>query len=108
VTLPFAWAAYPFTQYTSNSNSNDAIGPALLVFGFWLAASPVGRGVFAALSSWVKFASLVVVPLWASFPDGFRRPRATVMFACAFTLVSLLSFWVLLLEPRIRSHDCPI
>jgi hypothetical protein len=99
VMLPFAWAAYPFTQYTSNSNSNDAIGPALLVFGFWLAASPVGRGVFAALSGWVKFASLVVVPLWASYPEALRRLRPKVVFACAFGVVSLLSFWVLLLEP---------
>jgi hypothetical protein len=99
VMLPFAWAAYPFTQYTSNSNSNDAIAPALLVFGFWLAASPAGRGVFAALSSWVKFASLVVVPLWASYPDALRLPRAKAVFACSFGLVSLLVFWVLLLEP---------
>jgi hypothetical protein len=99
VTLPFAWAAYPFTQYTSNSNSNDTIAPALLVLGFWLAASPVGRGVFAALSSWVKFTSLLIVPLWASYPDALRRPRAKAVFACSFGLVSLLAFWVLLLEP---------
>jgi hypothetical protein len=99
VTLPFAWAAYPFTQYTSNSNSNDAIAPALLVFGFWLAASPAGRGAFAALSSWVKFTSLLIVPLWASYPDALRRPRAKAVFASVFGLVSLLVFWVLLLEP---------
>jgi hypothetical protein len=98
-TLPFAWAAYPFTQYASNSNSNDAIAPALLIFGFWLAASPVGRGVFASLSSWVKFTSLLIVPLWASYPHALRRPRATAVFASAFGLVSLLVFWVLLLEP---------
>jgi hypothetical protein len=101
VALPFAWAAYPFTQYTSNSNSNDAIAPVLLVFGFWLAASPVGRGAFAALSGWVKFASLLVVPLWASYPEGLRRPRPAAIFACAFGLVSLLCFWVLLLEPNL-------
>ena len=38
-TLAFAWAAYPFTQYVSNANSNDAIMPALLIWGFWLASS---------------------------------------------------------------------
>jgi hypothetical protein len=99
VTLPFAWAAYPFTQYMSNSNSNDAIAPALLIFGFWLAASPAARGAFTALSSWVKFTSLLVVPLWASYPDALRRPRAKALFVSAFGLVSLLLFWVLLLEP---------
>ena len=86
VTLPFAWAAYPFTQYTSNSNSNDAIAPVLLVFGFWLAASPAGRGAFAALSSWVKFTSLLIVPLWASYPDVLRRPRAKAWGGCGSAL----------------------
>jgi hypothetical protein len=47
----------------------------------------------------VKFASLLLVPLWASYPEGLRRPRAAVLFLGAFGLVSLLSFWVLLLEP---------
>ena len=49
-TLAFAWAAYPFTQYVSSSNTNDAIQPALLIWGFWLVSSPAARGVFAALS----------------------------------------------------------
>ena len=43
-TLAFAWAAYPFTQYVSNSNTNDAIPPVLLIWGFWLVSSPWARG----------------------------------------------------------------
>ena len=42
VALPFAWAAYPFTQYVSSSNTNDAIMPALLIWGFWLVTSAFG------------------------------------------------------------------
>jgi hypothetical protein len=49
-TLAFAWAAYPFTQYVASSSANDAIQPALLILGFWLAASPWGRGSLAALA----------------------------------------------------------
>jgi hypothetical protein len=97
-TLAFAWAAYPFTLYVSNANSNDAIQPALLVFGFWLASSDWGRGGFLALASWAKFAPLVVAPLWATYPE--RRPRATVIFAAAFVLATLAAFWLLLLEPH--------
>ena len=41
-TLAFAWAAYPFTLYASNSNTNDAIMPAFLIWGFWLASSGLG------------------------------------------------------------------
>ena len=43
--LAFAWAAYPFTQYVSNSNTNDAIMPCFLVCGFWLVSTPAARGV---------------------------------------------------------------
>ena len=43
-TLAFAWPAYPFTQYASSSNTNDPILPAFLIWGFWLATSPVARG----------------------------------------------------------------
>ena len=69
-TLAFAWTAYPFTQYASNSNTNDALLPAFLIWGFWLVSSPVARGAFAALSGWTKFASLLVAPLWLTYPDA--------------------------------------
>jgi hypothetical protein len=93
--LAFAWAAYPFTQYASNSNTNDSIMPCLLIFGFWLASSPVGRGVFGALSGWSKFASLIVAPLWATYPD--RRP--SLRFMLVFAATTALAFSVILLEP---------
>ena len=44
VTLAFGWLAYPFTAYTMNANTNDAIMPAFLVWGFWLASSSWARG----------------------------------------------------------------
>jgi hypothetical protein len=99
-TLAFAWAAYPFTQYVSSSNTNDAIQPALLIWGFWLVSSPWARGAFAALSGWTKFAPLLVAPMWATYPDvrGSLRPKA--IFAAAFVATTLLSFWILLLEPN--------
>ncbi len=42
--LAFAWAAYPFTAYTLNANTNDTFMSAFLVWGFWLATSPVRAG----------------------------------------------------------------
>ena len=69
VTLAFAWAAYPFTQYVSNSNTNDAIMPAFLIWGFWLVTSHRARGFFAGLAGWTKFAALVVAPMWATYPE---------------------------------------
>jgi len=99
VTLAFAWAAYPFTQYVSNSNSNDAIMPALLVWGFLLLSSAPARGLFVGLASWAKFATLLLVPLWASYPTGLRRPRGVRGYVGGLALAAALSFWILVLEP---------
>jgi hypothetical protein len=97
VTLAFAWAAYPFTQYVSNSNTNDSIMPALLLFGFLAAGSDAGRGIFLALAGWTKFAAFVVAPLWLTYPR-LRRPRLlTAVGGLVVGTVACLS--VLLLEP---------
>jgi hypothetical protein len=98
VMLPFAWAAYPFTQYVSSSNTNDAIMPAFLIFGFWLVTSSFARGALLALAGWTKFAALLLVPLWAGYPEP-RRPTGKVAFIGGFFVATLAAFSILLLEP---------
>jgi hypothetical protein len=100
--LGFAWAAYPFTQYVSNSNTNDALMPCFLVWGFWLVSKPAARGIFAALSGWTKFASLLVAPLWLTYPG--RRP--SLRFALGFAAATLAAFSILLLasDPFHEAH----
>jgi hypothetical protein len=95
--LPFAWAAYPFTQYAANSNTNDMILPCFLIWGFWLASSTFSRGVFSALAGWAKFAALAVVPLWLTYPD--RRPKP--LFVVGFALATVGAFSILLFEPSL-------
>jgi len=110
--LPFAWAAYPFTQYVSSSNTNDALPAAFLIWGFWLVTSSRARGIFVALSSWTKFATLVVAPMWLTYPElrwrrsggnaGIRPPGrrlGALAFGGGFTLATIAAFWILLLEP---------
>jgi len=94
--LAFAWAAYPFTQYVSNSNTNDAIMPCFLVWAFWLISRPVARGVLTAVSGWTKFASLIVAPLWLTYPTGWLNRR----FAAGFIAGTLAVFSILLLDPH--------
>ncbi|HSB37579.1 MAG TPA: hypothetical protein VLD13_00715 [Gaiellaceae bacterium] len=96
-TLAFAWATYPFTQYVSSSNTNDALPPLFLIWGFWLATWPAARGACVALSGWTKFAPLLVAPLWASYPE--RRLRPALVFAAGFLAATLAAFSILLLEP---------
>jgi hypothetical protein len=99
--LAFGWAAFPFTTYALMSNTNDAIAPAILVWGFWLASSPTARGAATALASWTKFASLIVVPLWLTYPSGLRR-APSLRFVAAFVGATALAFAILLLEPSLR------
>src|SRR4029453_17437258 len=67
VALAFGWAAFPFTAYTLNSNSNDAVMPAALVWGFWLASAPWARGGAAAIAGGGKFGAALVVPFGGVF-----------------------------------------
>lgn len=100
ITLAFGWAAYPFTAYALNANTNDALMPAILVWGFVLAASPIARGAAVAAAGFTKFASLLVAPLWLTYRSTHSRQRLA-RFCGAFALVALASLSVLLLEPDV-------
>ena len=97
--LVFAWEAFPFTAYAMNSNTNDAIMPALLVWSFLFLTSAVARGAGVALAGWTKFAALAVVPVWLSYP---RLERRTVLRgAVAGVVATVAVFSILLLEPSL-------
>ena len=66
--LGFAWAAYPFTAYALQSNSNDMIVAAFLIWAYVALTAPAGRGFFLSLASWTKFAPLLLYPLWLRYP----------------------------------------
>jgi hypothetical protein len=98
--LAFGWAAYPFTTYALASDTNDALMPAALVWGFWLASSPTARGAAVALAAWTKFAGLIVAPLWLTYRSDGRLERP-VRFAVGFGAATAAVFSVLLLEPSL-------
>ena len=99
VTLLFAWAAYPFTAYALMSDTNDAIMPALLVWGFLALQRPATRGFAVALSGWTKFVALAVAPLWLTYPRFERRSAAR--FVGGFAVATVAAFSILLLEPSL-------
>jgi hypothetical protein len=97
VILGFAWAAYPFTDYALQSNSNDSLVAALLVWALVLFASPVWRAAMLGLSIATKFAPLPLVPLFAAGESGLvtRAPgerswrprlRSAALFAVALAV----------------------
>jgi hypothetical protein len=79
-TLAFGWAAYPYTAYVLESNSNDSLVAALLLGTLLLAARPFARGAMLAVATWTKFAPAVLAPMYLTYrppPEAAPYPRAT-------------------------------
>ena len=94
--LAFAWAAFPYTLYSANNNTNDIIVAALSAVGLATAASPLARGASVAAGFAVKLYPLILGPLWMMH-DGRKRSSLVNFFLGGIGVV-LLTFWVLLLD----------
>jgi hypothetical protein len=87
IALAYAWAAFPFTLYAMNSNSNDSLVAALVVLTLLLAGRPAARGAAAALAGLTKFAPLALAPMLATYRDPASprsRPRELARFLLGF------------------------
>ncbi|MEJ7875634.1 MAG: glycosyltransferase 87 family protein, partial [Solirubrobacterales bacterium] len=93
--LAFAWLTYPYTAFASQSNSNDSLVAAFLVWGLVALGSPLGRGLLVGLAAMVKFAPLALVPLYATGKRGLagrfegRRPIVPTLAAGAAALFAI-------------------
>jgi hypothetical protein len=95
IALAYAWAAFPFTLFAAESNTNDALVAGLLLATLLFAGSPPGRGVLGALTGLTKFAPLALAPLLATHglenePTPRRRARALALFGGAFLATAAL------------------
>jgi hypothetical protein len=73
------------------SSSNDSLVSLLLVLTLLLFTSQSGRGIFAALAGFVKFAQLALGPLfWRGVGDSWPRGRRLLTFPVAFALTSVV------------------
>jgi hypothetical protein len=100
IALSYAWAAYPFTLYDLESNSNDSL-VAVLVLAAVLAASyraklaPAVRGAMAALAGLTKVAPLALAPILATHGlSGMslaRRVRMLALYLLAFAGTVMLA-----------------
>jgi hypothetical protein len=117
VLLAFAWVAYPFTGYALQSNSNDTLVAALLIWALVLFASPIKRGGLLGLAALTKFAPLALVPLFAAGERGLawwaegdrrerlRRPsvRPLAMFSIAFGAAAALMLALPAVDPGLAT-----
>jgi hypothetical protein len=103
VVFAYAWAAFPFTAFALESNTNDALVGALVLASLVLANSPPARGAFAALASLTKFAPLAIAPLLLTHRLRETRVRGLVLFATAFVLVALAAMEPALAHNTLRT-----
>jgi hypothetical protein len=85
--LAFGWAAFPYTAYVLESDSNDALVAALLVATLVLLAKPLWRGVTLGLATWAKFIPLMLAPMLLTY-DGWK-PRRLALYAGGFAAVTV-------------------
>lgn len=71
VALAYAWVAFPFTIYATNSGANDALPAALILAAVLAHARPAARGALTMAAGLTKLAPLALLPLMAV--HGLRR-----------------------------------
>jgi hypothetical protein len=99
-TLALAWLAYPYTAFVLQSNSNDSLLAALLIWSLALFAQPLARGALLALAAATKFAPLALAPLYLAGGHGLdglratarRRLRPTLLYLGGFLAAAVLIF----------------
>jgi Glycosyltransferase family 87 len=88
-TLAFGWAAYPYTAFALESNSNDTLVAALLIAVLLALSRPIARGVLAAAATLTKFAPLLLAPILLTY-----RPAGRLKFLLVFALtLAVLLLW---------------
>jgi glycosyl transferase family 87 len=95
IALGYAWAAYPYSAFALESNSNDTLVAlfcvaALLALTWKPGWSAVGRGAAIGAGAAAKFVPLALAPLFAA-GTGERRWRDLLPFALALAAVIAVS-----------------
>ncbi len=78
-TLALAWLAYPYSDFVLQSNSNDSLLAALLIWSFVLFAQPLARGGLLALAATAKFVPFALAPLMLAGERGLGVVRALAL-----------------------------
>ena len=106
VALGFAWAAYPYSLFALETNSNDSLVglftvAALLALTMRPGRSALARGAAVALGAGAKFATIALAPLMAAGTGG-RRLRDGALFTAALLVVLAVVFVPFLPDGGIR------
>jgi hypothetical protein len=89
VMLAFGWAANPFTAYSLNMNSNDALVGAALAWLLVVLPWPALRGAMLAVAGLTKLGPLAIVPSFAALRSRFATFAAFA--AMSLALLAMLA-----------------
>jgi Glycosyltransferase family 87 len=91
LTLAYAWAAYPYTLYALDCNTNDAFVAMVCVWALVALRSAPGRGLLVGLGAAAKFAPLALAPLFAT-AGSKRRWRGALVMSLVLVAVLVAAF----------------
>ena len=98
--LAFGWAAYPYTAYALESNSNDSLVAALLLGTLLLMARPLARGAALAAATWAKFVAAPLAPMFLTYE---RKLRPALLFVAGFLLLTVVVLAWPAVDPGLRT-----
>jgi hypothetical protein len=114
--LAFGWAAYPYTAFALESNSNDGLVALLLVATLLVLARPLARGALASLATFAKFAPALLAPMLLTYrpaeegadePDPSWRQRLcgrpALLFSAAFAAVAVAALLWPAIDPGLKT-----
>ena len=105
--LAFGWAAYPYTGYVLESNSNDSLIAALLVATLLVMAKPLARGATLALATWAKFVPAVLAPMYLTYRGDTRpaslKSRHALLFIAGFAVVTVAFMTWPAIDPGLKT-----
>lgn len=98
--LAFGWAAYPYTAYALESNTNDPLVALALVAILLALSRPIARGALAAAATFAKLAPAVLAPMLLTYE---AKRRSVLLFALAFAAVSALAMLWPAIDPGMKT-----
>ncbi|MGE5407847.1 MAG: hypothetical protein ACM3NV_04485 [Syntrophothermus sp.] len=104
-TLAFGWAAYPYTAFALEANSNDGLVAMLLVAILVWLSRPAARGALTSLATFAKFAPAVLAPMLLTYRprgEGGSLVRAPLLFAAAFATATVAVMLWPALDPGLK------
>jgi hypothetical protein len=92
IALGYAWAAYPYTLFALDCNSNDSLVAMVCVWALVALRSAPARGLLLGLGAAAKFAPLALAPLFAFSGSPRSRRRGALVVVAVVAAVLVASF----------------